>query len=186
MSTPNVIPVEIKGIIPSNAGSGVFLGNDDKVFVIYVERQAGHSIDMFMRGMPKERPQTHDLMASLMLACGAKIDRVIINDQDEHVFFARIIITEENEIRERKIIELDGRPSDSLAMATQQKAPIYVAQHVWDSVEDMSEVLQGMLAGKTEDTLNPFSNPLHLDDLPHETSDSWEDFDTEEDSDEFS
>ena len=44
----------------------------------------------------------------------------------------------------KKIIELDGRPSDCIAMATQQKAPVYVSQDVWDEVDDMSDVLRKM------------------------------------------
>ena len=37
-----------------------------------------------------------------------------------------------------------ARPSDCIAMATQQKAPIYVSQEVWDEVDDMSDVLRKM------------------------------------------
>ena len=52
-----------------------------------------------------------------------------------------MIIRAENELQQKKIIELDGRPSDCIAMATQQKAQIYVSQEVWDEVDDMSDVL---------------------------------------------
>jgi bifunctional DNase/RNase len=55
-----------------------------------------------------------------------------------------MIVTAENELQQRKVIELDARPSDCLAMATQQKAPIFVSRQVWDEVEDMSEVLRKM------------------------------------------
>src|SRR5439155_1680029 len=44
----------------------------------------------------------------------------------------------------KTMIELDGRPSDCIAMATQQKAPIYVSQDVWDEVDDMSDILRKM------------------------------------------
>jgi bifunctional DNase/RNase len=39
-------------------------------------------------------------------------------------------------------MELDARPSDCIAMAAQQRAPIYVSEDVWDEVEDMTEVLE--------------------------------------------
>jgi len=48
-------------------------------------------------------------------------------------------------------IELDGRPSDCIAMAVQQKAQLYVSQEVWDEVDDMSDVLRKM----EEDGLKP-------------------------------
>ena len=55
-----------------------------------------------------------------------------------------MIIRAENELQQKKIVELDARPSDCIAMATQQKAPIYVSQEVWDEVDDMSDVLRKM------------------------------------------
>jgi bifunctional DNase/RNase len=55
-----------------------------------------------------------------------------------------MIIRAENELQQKKIIELDGRPSDCIALAIQQKASMYVSQEVWDEVDDMSDVLRKM------------------------------------------
>ena len=121
-----------------------FSGNNDKVFIIYVDQTVGSAITMFMREISKERPLTHDLIAHLMTALGAKVERVIINDLKNATYYARVIIRAENELQQKKIIELDARPSDCIAMATQQKAPIYVSQEVWDEVDDMSDVLRKM------------------------------------------
>jgi bifunctional DNase/RNase len=81
-------------------------------------------------------------MGHLMKALGAKVERVIINDLKSETYFARLIISAENELFEKKIVELDGRPSDCLALAIQQRAPIYVSRDVWEEVEDRSEVLR--------------------------------------------
>jgi bifunctional DNase/RNase len=143
MSKP-VIPVQVKALIPTNAGVAVFIGNEEKVFVIYVDPSVGSAINMFISGASKERPLTHDLMALVLASVGAKVERVIINDLKNGTYFGRLIITAENELQQKKIIELDSRPSDCIAMATQQKAPIYVSSEVWDEVEDMSEVLENM------------------------------------------
>ncbi len=139
-----VIPVQVKAVLPTNAGRAVFIGNDEKVFVIYVDESVGAAITMFVNNTPKERPLTHDLMGHLMTALGAKVERVIINDLKTATYFARLIISAENELQQKKIIELDARPSDSIALATQQGAPIYVSQDVWEEVEDMSEILRKM------------------------------------------
>jgi bifunctional DNase/RNase len=139
-----VVQVQIKALIPTNAGVAVFLGSDEKVFVIYVDPSVGSAISMFVNGTAKERPLTHDLMALILAAVGARVDRVIVNDLKSGTYFGRLIITAENELQQRKIIELDSRPSDCLAMATQQKAPIFVSREVWDEVEDMSDVLESM------------------------------------------
>jgi bifunctional DNase/RNase len=139
-----VIEVQVRAVLPTSGGCAVFLGNNDKVFIIYVDQTVGGAITMFMRDIPKERPLTHDLMAHLMAAVGARVERVIINDLKSATYFARMIIAAENELQQKKIIELDARPSDCIAMAMQQKAPVYVSQEVWDEVEDMSDVLRKM------------------------------------------
>ena len=139
-----VIEVQVRAVLPTSGGCAVFIGNNEKVFIIYVDQTVGSAITMFMRQITKERPLTHDLMAHLMTALGAKVDRVIINDLKNATYYARVIIRVQNELQQKKIIELDGRPSDCIAMATQQKAPIYVSQDVWDEVDDMSDVLRKM------------------------------------------
>jgi bifunctional DNase/RNase len=139
-----VIPVKVRAVLPINSGRAVFIGNPSKVFVIYVDDSVGNAIAMFLSQTPKERPQTHDLIGHLLTALGAKVDRVIINDLVSETYFARIIVSAENELLNRKIIELDARPSDSIALAIQQNAPIYVTQDVWDEVEDRSDVLKSL------------------------------------------
>ena len=143
MSKP-VVPVQVKGLIPTNAGVAVFIGNEEKVFVIYVDASVGNAINMFLTGTVKERPLTHDLMGLLLAALGARVERVVINDLKNGTYFGRLILTAENEIHQKKIIELDARPSDCIAMASHQRAPIYVSREVWDEVEDMSDVLEKM------------------------------------------
>ncbi len=139
-----VIEVQVRAVLPTSGGCAVFLGNSEKVFIIYVDQTVGSAITMFMREVSKERPLTHDLIAHLMAALGARVERIIINDLKNATYYARMIIRAENELEQKKIIELDGRPSDCIAMAMQQKAPIYVSQEVWDEVDDMSDVLKKM------------------------------------------
>jgi uncharacterized protein len=138
----DVVPVKIRGIIPANSGCAVFVGNDEKVFVINVEPQMGQVIGMFLRETPKERPLTHDLVASIFKGFGITVERVVITDLKNSTYFARLILQQQNELAtQRKIVEIDARPSDCLALATAQKRPIYVTAALLDQVEDMSEVL---------------------------------------------
>ena len=143
MSKP-VVQVEVRAVATTSGGCAVFLGNEDKVFVIFVEQSVGTAIAMFKQGTRKERPLTHDLLASILQAFEAKIDRVIIYDLKRGTYFARLILSAENESQEKKIIEIDSRPSDCIAMAIQQTAPIYVSRDVWDQVEDMTEAFRKM------------------------------------------
>lgn len=136
----DVVPVDIKGILPSNSGCAIFLGNARKVFVIQVEHNMGAVIGMFLRDTPKERPLTHDLIGSILTGFGIGVERVIITELKNSTYFARLILQQQNELG-RKIVEIDARPSDCLAIATAQKKPIFVATPLFEQVEDMSEVL---------------------------------------------
>src|SRR5215467_12411947 len=141
MSKP-VVEVQVRAVAAASGGVAVFLGNEEKVFVIYVDQSVGVAIAMFMQGTQRERPLTHDLLANILRALGAKIDRVIVNELKRGTYFARLVLSAENELNQKKIIEIDARPSDCIAMATQQRAPIYVSLDVWDEVEDMTEALR--------------------------------------------
>jgi uncharacterized protein len=146
MSKP-VVEVQVRAVVATSNGYAIFLGNEDKVFVMFVDQDVGMAIAMFMEGTQKERPLTHDLLANILRALGAKIERVIVNDLKRTTYFARLVLSAENESQQKKIIEIDARPSDCIAMAIQQHAPIYVSLDVWNEVEDMTEVLRKMEEG---------------------------------------
>jgi bifunctional DNase/RNase len=148
------VEVEVKGVMPTANGCAVFLGNDDKNFVIYVDHSVGNAISMSLHGVKKERPLTHDLIGSILLGLGVTVDRVSVNDVQNGTFFARILLGMQNELG-RKIIEIDARPSDSMVLALQQKRPIYVARHVFDLVEDMTEILERVLRQAEEPDDDP-------------------------------
>lgn len=137
----DVVPVELRTVHPMDSGYAVFLGNKEKTFVIFVDEPVGVAITMSMRGIVKDRPLTHDLMGHLLRAFGASVERIIINALDAGVFYARLIISAQNEVQQRKVVELDARPSDSIALAVSQNAPIFVAKDVWESVDDVSDTL---------------------------------------------
>jgi bifunctional DNase/RNase len=139
----DVVPVEIRGILPSPSGCAIFLGNEDKTFVIQVDNNMGMVISMFLRETPKERPLTHDLINQIFDGLGISVERVVITELRNSTYFARLILKQENELG-KKIVEVDARPSDCIALATSRKRPILVARRLFDEVEDMSELLAKM------------------------------------------
>src|SRR6516164_7086223 len=143
MSRP-VVEIQVRAVAAASGGCAVFLGNEDKVFGMFVDQSVGGAITMFMQGTQEERPLTHDLLAIILRALGAKVERVIVNDLKRGTYFARLVLSAENELNQKKIIEIDARPSDCIAMATQQRAPIYVSLDVWDEVQDMTKTLRKM------------------------------------------
>ena len=136
-----VVPIQIRGILPANTGCAIFVGNDEKVFVIQVEHNMGAIIGMFLKEQTKERPLTHDLVNSIFKGFNITIERAVITDLKNSTYYARLILQMQNELG-RKIVEVDARPSDCLALASAQKRPLFVAAALFEQVEDMSKWLE--------------------------------------------
>lgn len=140
----NVIEVGVKGIMPTSNGCAIFLGNDSKTFVIYMDQSIGDAIQRVVNEQEAERPMTHDLMVSILQGLEVEVERVVINDVKDGTFFARLILSMNNELGQ-KIVEIDARPSDSMVLALKARKPLYVAREVFDTVDDMSEILAKIL-----------------------------------------
>jgi uncharacterized protein len=146
----DIVVVVVRGVMPTPNGCAIFLGNEEKTFVIYVDQFVGNAIQMTLSGVKKERPLTHDLIGHIFLGLGTKLDHVIINDAHHETYYARVFLRMENELG-KKIVEIDARPSDSIVLALQQNRPIYVVRAVFDSAEDRSESLDRMLKQQAEE-----------------------------------
>lgn len=181
----DVVEAQVRAVLPLDGSFAVFLGNSEKTFVIYVDESVGTAISMFMRGIAKDRPLTHDLMGSVLMAFGAKVERIIINHVEGSVFHARMILSAENELHQKKLIELDARPSDSIAMAVQQSAPLFVARKVWDSVEDVTDTLaeiekRGLQSGSSDDDSEAETDDDEDEDTESDEEDEDDDLDLDD------
>jgi bifunctional DNase/RNase len=141
---PELVRVEPIALLPTQAGCAVFLGDGTKAIVFYIDPGVGASINASISGQIAPRPLTHDLYLLTLQAFGATVSRAVIVRMENEVYFARLILEAENEIMERKIIELDARPSDCLAISVRCGAPFYVVRTLWEALEDMSGVLAQM------------------------------------------
>ena len=86
------------------------------------------AIDRRLKGINPPRPLTHDLLASVIEGLGARVEKIVINDLRNHTFYAKILLTLDG-----RTVEIDSRPSDAIALSTATNAPIYVAEHVFES-----------------------------------------------------
>jgi len=136
-----LVEVRIRSVLPTSGGFAVFLQNGKKTFVIYVDGEVGSSIQMFMKRARAPRPLTHDLIGQILEGFEVKVQKVVINDLQDNTFFARLFLVAEDESGKR-IIEIDARPSDCIAIAQRAGAAIYVASHVLDAVNDVSNFLE--------------------------------------------
>lgn len=141
---PELVRVEPTALLPTPAGCAVFLGDGEKAIVFYIDNAIGASINSAMTGQSPPRPLTHDLFIRTLEGFGARVSRAVIVAIENEIYYARLILEAENEIMERKIVELDARPSDCIALCVRTGAPIYVEKGVWSGLEDMSHVLEEM------------------------------------------
>jgi len=75
---------------------------------------------------------------------GDKCAHPVLLRMENDIYYARLILEASNEIMERKIVELDARPSDCIALAVRNGAPLYVVRALWERLEDVSETLEQM------------------------------------------
>jgi|SRR5581483_9404459 len=97
----------------------------DRNFPIVIGSAEAYAIDRRLKGIPTQRPLTHDLLESVIDHLGGEIDRIEINNLENHTFFARIHIRQNG-----NTIQVDSRPSDAIALGVASSVPIYVAEHV--------------------------------------------------------
>jgi bifunctional DNase/RNase len=134
----DVVAATVKGLVPTPNGCAVFIGNEEKTFVIYVDQSVGNAIQMTLDGVKKDRPLTHDLIGNILVGLGdAPGPRIVINDARDQAPSSRGSCSPWRTSSGKKIVEIDARPSDSIVLSLQQKRPIYVARAVFDAVEDM-------------------------------------------------
>ena len=111
----DVVTVTVKGVMPTANGCAVFLGDETKTFVIYVDHSVGNAIQMTIEGVKKDRPLTHDLIGSIMLGLDTRLDHVVINDAHEGTYFARIILRMETSSRRRSSRSTRARATPSFS-----------------------------------------------------------------------
>ncbi len=101
--------------------------NGERSFPIIIGIVEIFAIDRCLKGIQSPRPMTHDLLGSVIDSLGVKVDKIVIDDLRNHTFYAKIHLSSNG-----RIVEVDSRPSDAIALGVGSNAPIYVAEHVLD------------------------------------------------------
>ena len=141
ISMSDLVKTTVTDVCPSPYGYAVFLTTPSKTFVVYVDKSRGVALQNALEGMSSERPLTHEFVMQILDGLDCKIERVVVYHVDDGTFFTRMTIDMSNEIGS-KIVEIDGRPSDTFTLAIRAGAPIYVEESVLDSLPDMSGALK--------------------------------------------
>ena len=97
----------------------------ERAFPIVIGMGEAFAIDRRIKGIQTPRPLTHELLASVIEQMGGELEKVVIHDLREHTFYAKLIIRQNG-----RVIEVDSRPSDAVAVAVGSDTQLYVAEHV--------------------------------------------------------
>jgi len=151
-SAQEAVPVEVKDMVVTRAGVAITLVSDQTQQELHLMIGAveGQAIVRALRHARVPRPQTHDLMKTLLERDGWRVARVIIRDLSNGTYYADIVMERPGEFEipgnvEERIV--DARPSDAMALGLRFDAPIFVRQKVFDQEresreQDMQEKLE--------------------------------------------
>ena len=111
--------------------------NGERSFPIRIGISEALAIDRRLKGIAFARPLTHDLLAMAIDALGGRLERIVVNDlrdvviddEPRSTFFAQLHIRQG-----KRMIHIDSRPSDAIALGVASETPIFVADHVLNAV----------------------------------------------------
>src|SRR3989454_793004 len=95
----------------------------ERVLPIWISPAEASAIAMELAGVKFARPLTHDLLKQVITGLGADLRKVIITQVKDNTYYAELHI-----YRGDAVIQIDARPSDSIAVALRLKAPIFTSE----------------------------------------------------------
>ena len=130
--------VSVSGLaIDSNNNAPVVLLKEtggSGVLPIWIGPAEASAIAMELAGLSMKRPLTHDLLRNVIDGLGAQVLRVVVNDLVGQTFHAEIFLQ-----RDKSLIKIDARPSDSIALALKTNAPIFVSKKIFAYNEEPTD-----------------------------------------------
>jgi bifunctional DNase/RNase len=120
---------------------------------IWIGAYEAEAIAMELQGVTAARPLPYDLMRSVIGDLGGHVERILVTDLSQDVFYARIVIAQNGHE-----VEIDSRPSDAIALAVRAKAPILVD----DAVMERAGVTLGSEEDEDEEEPSGPERPAEL------------------------
>ena len=105
------------------------------VLPVWVGIYEANAIALEIEKVQTPRPMTHDLLRTVLLGLNVRVQKVVVNDLRDQTFYALIWIE-----RDGRIMSIDSRPSDALALALRVDCPIFVEDEVLKSSREPSPI----------------------------------------------
>ena len=138
-------------------------GLADRVLPIWIGPTEAASIGVALEGQAHLRPMTHDLLINVIHALDSTVERVVIDRVKDSTFFATVYLN-----RAGESINLDARPSDSIALAVREDAPLFVDEDVLNSSSYPYELGQKDDTEATMAEFQSFIESISPDDFSHD------------------
>jgi hypothetical protein len=124
------VTMKVMNVVATSQGNAVLLADEaeERIVPIFVGGTEGLSIELRLRTKRYQRPLTHDLLDSLVGKLGGELVKVQVDAIRGSVFVGSVFVKQAG-----KLIEVDARPSDAIALALGKRAPIFVAEKVLDA-----------------------------------------------------
>lgn len=132
-----LVPCNIEGIFAAESNGNqsrfVLLTDGDRKLPILIGGFEATAITLPLEGARPDRPLTHDLIRNILDRLDVNLDRVVIDDLWNGIYYAKLYIKHGKEE-----IEIDARPSDAIALAVRFNSDILVADAILDQgIEDL-------------------------------------------------
>lgn len=121
-------PVSTAGFVPVQVAineSTVYLYDDCYSVSFNITEDQAYSVARGMAGLIGARPLTHDIMKDILDDYNIKITNIMIDRYENEIYYATIYFRQGN-----RILELDSRPSDAIAMSVRTGIPVYFKQSI--------------------------------------------------------
>ena len=125
----------------------------NRILPIWVGIFEANAIALQIENISTPRPMTHDLLKNVLGDLEANVQKIVVCELKDNTFYAMIYLD-----REGKLIAVDSRPSDAIALALRTKSPIYVEESVVEGAKGMDlakETTDSEKLQKWLENLNP-------------------------------
>ncbi|MBS3819856.1 bifunctional nuclease family protein [bacterium] len=130
------IEMKIKGLVVDPISKMPIVVLEDsqsqRMVPIWIGAFEANAIALKLENISTPRPMTHDLLTNFMGDLNISIKKIVVNDVRNNTFYAHIHYTRDNQVK-----TIDSRPSDAIALALRQNAPIYVEEEVVEKAHSM-------------------------------------------------
>ncbi|MFQ3586535.1 MAG: bifunctional nuclease family protein [Fimbriimonadaceae bacterium] len=130
-----LIEVSIEGVFAMESSGTisrfVLLTEGRRRLPIVIGPFEAQAISLPLDGKTPDRPMTHDLIKNVLDRLATEIDRVVIDDLWNTIYYAKVFLRKGNEE-----MQIDARPSDAIALAVRANAPIFVAEGILEAASE--------------------------------------------------